>query len=89
MMKPAKIAKPPASTPNTPAVREAAALWRPPPDQEHRRDRRSVDGNEDDVAPEKIHVLFARPFSRPSREGPYGDRIASSGSGDAPAAKPS
>ena len=59
-MKPAKIAKPPASTPNTPgraiAVREVAALRRPAPDEEHRRDRRGVDDDQDDDGPEQAHA---------------------------------
>jgi hypothetical protein len=37
------------------AVLEAAALRRPAPDQQHRRDSRDVDGQENDDAPEKTH----------------------------------
>jgi hypothetical protein len=38
------------------AVLEVAAVWRPAPDEQHRRDRCAVGDEKDDDAPEKAHT---------------------------------
>ena len=47
------------------AILEAASLRRAAPDQQHRRDRHRVDGNEDDDAPENDHGCRARNIHSP------------------------